>query len=378
VGRYRPSGYAIRLLVATALAGAAVAFAWTPGAFAAPGVTIGTPLGGTVTNVRAPTFAGTAEPLAGAVTLSVYSGTEASGTPLQTPSTLLIGPEGAWSIELLTPLEDGTYTARASQTSGETGLSNPVTFTVRTTAPVVTLSQPSPAPGETTPAFSGTASESTPVTVQIHSGGSPEGTLVSIASAAGTGAGWRSSPASPALPVGHYTAVAVQKSSLTGNPPGVSPPVGFEVTPPPAPPAAGVAAAVQAARPQPHGPSLLAPFPVVRVVGIAFAGGVRLQLLKVQQVPTGTRVLVRCRGRNVGCPRAARRITVAGAHGVPAIVFRSFEHFLRAGAVIEVLISKDGEIGKYTRLRVRRGKVPERVDLCLDAGGVKPIACPAL
>jgi hypothetical protein len=58
-------------------------------------------------------------------------------------------------------------------------------------------------------------------------------------------------------------------------------------------------------------------------------------------------------------------------------VFRSFERFLRPGAVIEVFVTKAGSLGKYTRLRVRRGKVPERVDLCLDAAGVKPISCPA-
>ena len=121
--------------------------------------------------------------------------------------------------------------------------------------------------------------------------------------------------------------------------------------------------------------SLIAPFPVVRVAGVAFANGMRLRLLSVQQAPPGALVQVRCRGR--GCPRhGARRTTVAGPHGVPAIVFRSFERFLRPGAVVEVLVTKAGTLGKYMRLRVRRGRVPERVDLCLDAAGVKPIACP--
>jgi hypothetical protein len=287
----------------------------------------------------------------------------------------LPGFDGGWSVELLTALGEGVYTAQARQGVGEP--SAPVTFTIRTAPPVVTLEQPRPAPGETAPAFSGTATESTPVTIEIHEGGSTEGRLVSVASAAGTGAGWSSSAARPALAVGHYTAVAVQKSAL-GNPPGVSPPVGFDVMPAPVPPQQGVASLASAQRPAPLVISLMAPFPVVRVAGIAFAGGVRLQLLKVQQVPPGALVLVRCRGHDVGCPRTARRTTVGGPHGVPAIVFGSFEHFLRAGAVIEVLISKGGEIGKYTRLRVRRGKLPERIDLCLDATGVKPIACPAL
>jgi hypothetical protein len=44
--------------------------------------------------------------------------------------------------------------------------------------------------------------------------------------------------------------------------------------------------------------------------------------------------------------------------------------------VIEVFVTKPGTLGKYTRLRVRRGRLPERVDLCLDAAGSTPIACP--
>jgi hypothetical protein len=109
-------------------------------------------------------------------------------------------------------------------------MSAPVSFRVDNAAPVVTLEQPQPAPGEDDPSFTGTASDIEPVTVQIHAGGSAEGTVVAVATAAGTGAGWHSSPANPALAVGRYTAVAVQESSL-GNPPGWSPEMTFEVSP---------------------------------------------------------------------------------------------------------------------------------------------------
>ena len=142
------------------------------------------------------------------------------------------------------------------------------------------------------------------------------------------------------------------------------------------PPASGVAAQINAARPQASKPSLIAPFPVVRVAGIALRGGLKLRLLAVQQAPAGALVRVRCRGR--GCPpRAVRRTTLAGPHGVPAIVFRSFERYLGAGAVVEVFVTEPGRVGKYTRLRVRRGRLPERLDECLDLAGTRPIPCPA-
>lgn len=372
--------HSIRWLVATALAGVLLALVLVQAAPAAAAVTITKPLGGTVTNARQPTFVGAAEQLGGAVTLDIYAGPLPAGAPVQEASTTII-EAGAWSIEAAAPLVDGTYTAQASQ-GGVTSL--PVTFMVLTAAPLVTINQPQPAAGDFTPSFSGTASETTDVTVQIHAGESAGGTLVATATAAGTGAGWVSSPASPALAAGRYAAVAVQHSFLEGNPTGRSEAVVFEVAPAPQPPssstspapASGVAAQIQVVPPAQHALLLLAPFPVVRVAGVAFAHGIRLRLLSVQQVPAGALVRVRCRGR--GCPpHGASRTTVAGPHGVPAIVFRSFERFLRPGAVIEVFVTKPGALGKYTRIRVRRGRVPERVDLCLNAAGVTPIACPA-
>ncbi len=379
---HRPVGRNIRRLVTTALLGAGLAAVCAPGAFAAPSVTIAKPLNGTVTNNTTPTFSGTGEPGAGPVTLRIYAGAPVESNLIRKQTVALVSE--SWSVGPVAALADGLYTATASQTNGETGISMPVAFTVLTTAPVVTLEQAHPPPGETTPSFAGTASDATEVRVEIHEGESEEGIVVATASASGTGGGWHSGAASSPLAVGRYTAVAIQESSLIGNPAGRSVPMVFEVLPPapPAPvtpasspPTKGVAAALQA-KPESHAPSPLEPFPVVRLTGIVFPGGVRVRLLSVQQAPAGALVRVRCRGH--GCPRhGARRTTVAGAHGVPTLVFRSFERYLRAGAVIEVLVTKPGALGKYTRLRVRRGKLPERVDLCLDAAGVTPIACPA-
>jgi hypothetical protein len=374
--------HSIRHLFVAALAAGLLAAATANTARAAPAVTITAPHAGEVTNERVPSFEGAAEQLGGAVTVSIYAGLLPEGTPLQMPSTAVI-EAGKWSLEALGPLADGTYTAQAVQAGVK---SLPVTFTILTVAPHVTIDKLAPAAGDAEPSFSGTASDTTTVTVQIHAGRSTS-EIVATATAVGTGGVWHSSPASPALPPGDYTAVAVQRSSLKGNPTGRSEPAAFEILPAPVPPsvatpsttqapASGVASLIQTGPPKAAGPSLLAPFPVVRVAGVAFANGMKLRLLSVQQAPPGALVQVRCRGR--GCPRhGVRRTTVGGPHGVPAIVFRSFERFLRPGAVLEIFITKPGTLGKYTRLRVRRGQVPERIDLCLDAGGVKPIACPA-
>jgi hypothetical protein len=59
------------------------------------------------------------------------------------------------------------------------------------------------------------------------------------------------------------------------------------------------------------------------------------------------------------------------------VSFRAFERVLGVGVTLEILVSAPGEIGKYTRFTVRRGRLPLRVDMCLDVTGVKPIACPA-
>jgi hypothetical protein len=422
---------------------------------APPAVTITSPLDGYVSREQTPLFSGLAEQAAGEVTLSVYNGPTAEGTPIQEMKTAEV-LSGTWSLEPAKPLKDGIYTALATQINlaSETGKSSPVTFTVDTAPPMVTLNSPAPPSDNTTPTFTGTASDSTPVTVQIHAGLTLNGTQVSAATATGTRAGWTSGNVSPALSPGQYTAVAIQKSSL-GNPRGESAPVTFTVTPPPvvriaavlppAPPVASfrwfpavpqtgepvslISSSTDAASPitgigwaltsnglfqaggsvlttsfstpgrhvvrlrvtNAYGLSSLAtetinvvgvraflmqPFPVVRIAGIVSAAGLDLRLLKVQQTQAGARITVRCRGR--GCPiKSTRRVARSNRHGVAPVEFRGFERSLRFGVTLEVLISKPGEIGKYTRFTIRRGQLPERVDECLDPAGVKPLVCPS-
>ncbi len=59
------------------------------------------------------------------------------------------------------------------------------------------------------------------------------------------------------------------------------------------------------------------------------------------------------------------------------ISFARFERSLGVGAVLEIKVSRTGQIGKYTRFTVRRGKLPARLDTCLSPDGVKPMSCPS-
>jgi hypothetical protein len=127
--------------------------------------------------------------------------------------------------------------------------------------------------------------------------------------------------------------------------------------------------------PSPPTPRTMLPFPIVRIAGSIDAIGAKLNLLTVQ-APSGAHIAIRCRGR--GCPKAESRIVASRSVASTTLVeFRRFERSLRAGAVLEIRISKGGEIGKYTRFTIRRGKPPARVDTCLSPTGVMPMVCPS-
>jgi PKD repeat protein len=126
---------------------------------------------------------------------------------------------------------------------------------------------------------------------------------------------------------------------------------------------------------------LMAPFPIVRMSGIVRRRGIKLRLLSVSG-PVGASIALRCRGR--GCPFRHRKKVVkptksSGASGGGVVRMRRFGHrLLRAGATLRVLVSSPGSVGKYTRFRIRRGRVPARRDRCLPPGGTSPIRCPSL
>ena len=126
---------------------------------------------------------------------------------------------------------------------------------------------------------------------------------------------------------------------------------------------------------QVHAPvaQFITPFPVVRVVGDVRRRGTRIKEIIVR-VPTGSRVRIRCRGG--GCPRPSARRT-GGARMARTLHVRRFAHrLLRPRTVLTISVTKPGTIGKYTRLRIRRGRPPSRIDRCLLPGGKRPVRCP--
>ena len=103
------------------------------------------------------------------------------------------------------------------------------------------------------------------------------------------------------------------------------------------------------------------PAPIVRVVGIPTATGAHLSLLTVT-APVGAHVGVRCKGGN--CPYKYKRFTSKGKR----VTLRKLSRNFRAGTVIEVRVTKPETIGKFTRVRIRAGRRPARLDRCLRPG----------
>jgi len=157
-----------RLLRAAALAFLAVVLGPAGAAMALPPtLEIESPVTGSVSSNQTPFISGHAEEGAGEVTLVIHEGS-VNGPPAQTFTAPVLG--GIWAVVPLDPLLDGTYTALATQTNpaAETGTSAPVTFTVDTKPPVVTLTGPPSPSNNTKPSFTGSASDTTPVTVKIY------------------------------------------------------------------------------------------------------------------------------------------------------------------------------------------------------------------
>jgi hypothetical protein len=109
-------------------------------------------------------------------------------------------------------------------------------------------------------------------------------------------------------------------------------------------------------------PTMLQPFPIVRLTTRSTRRGVDVLRLGVQ-APPGSRVSIHCRGRGCGT-----RVQVRAARTPTPVRFRALEHRMRPGVVIEIRITAPGRIGKFTRIRLRRSGPPSRVDLCLPPG----------
>ena len=259
--------------------------------------------------------------------------------------------QGSWSATL-SGLNPGTYTARAEQAdeAGNVGTSAPVTFTL--------LPVPAPPPPQS-PLASFKWFPTVPVVGEpvllVSNSTDQTSPLSTFAWAFGNGA----------------FSVGRQVLTTTFTTPGIHV-VRLRVSA-----ANGLSSVASATldviRAQ---ATLMAPFPVVRIAGVLTSSGANLSLITAQ-APRGARVRVSCRGR--GCPTASESRLVglsSGKRRAGVLVFRRFERSLPAGVILEIRISKPGSIGKYTRFTIRRGKLPARVDSCLDPAGLRPIPCP--
>ncbi len=181
-------------------------------------VTLTAPKAGTETNNTMPMFSGTADTATGdlpAITVNIYAGSTATGSPVQALTTM--ASAGAWSVAPTTPLFNGEYTVQATQEdeAGNVGVSAAVTFTVDTTPPTVTLTEPANNAfvGQAKPKFAGVAGvahgDSTTVTLKIYSGSTATGSPAQTLSALVSESGWSVTPTT-ALADGMYTAQATQ------------------------------------------------------------------------------------------------------------------------------------------------------------------------
>lgn len=116
---------------------------------------------------------------------------------------------------------------------------------------------------------------------------------------------------------------------------------------------------------------LLRPFPVIGIRGVITRSGVRLERLAVR-APVDSVMRVTCRGRACPFRSAVRQLT-----NIRTTLRTMAGRSLTAGTVLSLRVTAPGKIGKYTRFRIRRGRRPARVDLCLVPEQPKPSRCPA-
>jgi len=254
-------------------------------------------------------------------------------------------------------LAGGRYTviARQSDEAGNTGSSAAQSFTV--TAP------PAPA-APSPPVASFTWVPQTPTVGQSVSFVSKS----SDASSAITGYGWDFAGSGPFTPGGALMTATFSTPGAHTVRLQVSDANGLSST---------VAETLQVA---PRAPTLMQPFPIVRIAGAETSGGARIKLLTVQ-APAGAKVAISCKGR--GCKtKSETRVASASSKsnsrsGAITLAFPRFQRRLGAGAMLQIRITKSGQIGKFTSFKIRRRKLPVRVDACLRPPSASPSPCPS-
>jgi hypothetical protein len=183
----------------------------------APSVNLNS-LGGAALTTSSPTFtgrAGTRATDANSVTVLIYPGASASGTPVQS-TTGSVNSDGSFSVPASSPLADGRYTAIARQsTVGTVGFSSPVTFRIKTHGPGVTFIYPASSGWDAGKhiKFSGQAGtalgDTSSVVVTLRPGKRVAGQVIGQLHIPVRGTTWSGSWPKR-LPYGRYTAIATQ------------------------------------------------------------------------------------------------------------------------------------------------------------------------
>lgn len=324
-----------------------------------PQVTVTSPANDSVISSGTETVSGVAGTQEGdlpGITVDLYAGSVVTTSRLE--AIAVPASSGSWSATF-GGLSPGTYTAQAEQGDdvGNIGYSEAVTFTVATPeteqSTPVAPSAPSasfkwipgaPLTGESVTLISTSTDSSSPITSYAWA---PSGNGVFAP-------GEATLTTSFAAPGAHV--VQLRVTDAAGQSSTIAETIPVSTAPVP----------------------LMQPFPVVRMAGSYNARGARITALSVL-APVGAKVAITCRGPH--CPtKSLAFLATAGAKnksGTVLIIFRRFERSLRGGVVLSIWVSKPGEIGKFTRFTIRRGKSPSRVDECLNPAGTVPIVCPS-
>ena len=192
----------------------------TATAMGAPLLTLENPAGGAQTNDATPPFEGTSSDIFDPITVSLYEGSSAGGSPIQTSAEVFTTLLGQWATTLAEPLQSGQYTAVATQheTATEEDAASEVTFVVDTISPSVSISPISSPTNDATPTLSGGAGsasgDASSITLTVYEGSSVGGPVAEALGVSRSGSSW--SRGIGALPDGTYTAQAVQEDSA-GN-----------------------------------------------------------------------------------------------------------------------------------------------------------------
>jgi hypothetical protein len=105
----------------------------------------------------------------------------------------------------------------------------------------------------------------------------------------------------------------------------------------------------------------------------SFTSYTLVNALRVAEVPSGGKVVVRCSGKKKGCPFAKRKLRVKKHKASASKLFKG--HKLKPGAVVEVRITDRDTIGNVVRYKIRSHALPKRHQLCLTPGKKKPGKC---